>query len=422
MTTLTEHYVVLFGGQGSPSIFSSNVAATADVDVRSATVGSILLSRCHAAFLQEIASLDTHSQELVAIDIALFSHPRDLLRPAAQFHTHAVIQATTVYLCQLLHYLAEIQRVDGSLEEWFDRLRETAGFCSGLLPATVVARSCSLDDFVISGIEGFRIAFWIACRSLLWSLNSTANDHIGDVIDADATSSLFIREISPDQVEESLSSRFGTPTSVLSSEQPSRRLQVSAISISSGVSVSGPRADLSAFKAQAIPGITTTYAYVHGWYHGGHQLECVVDEVLKDFQRRAVTFPLCSTSTKPIRSTLDGSLFYASDTNASQLLAWLARHLLVYCVNWTDTAREIAANVRGLLNQEPASIVKLISFGPASGSLFPDFKPLDPRIELLDLSPFRASRKSRLSHDHQDSIAIVGVGVNLPQGKGTEEL
>jgi len=180
--------------------------------------------------------------------------------------------------------------------------------------------------------------------------------------------------------------------------------------------------DLSAFRVQAVPDLATTFAHVHGWYHGGDQLEGVVHEVLEDSRRRAVSFPSFSTPTKPIRSTLDGTLFDASDTDAPELLGWLVRHLLLYCVNWSDTAHEIAASVRALLEREPATVVKLLSFGPGSGSLFPNFQPLDPRIELLDLSPFRASRKSRLSCDHQDNIAIVGLSVHLPKGNGTEEL
>jgi hypothetical protein len=368
-----------------------------------------------------MTSLDARAQHLLAIDPSLFSSPRDLLAPVAQYHTHAVLQATTLYLCQLLHYLAETQRVKGLFEDSFDRLRETAGFSSGLLPAAVVARSRSLDDFLISGVEGFRLAFWIACRSRFWSLNTSLNTSArdpvgdGDGVDAEATLSLVIRGLSPTQVEERLSQHSAT-------QKPPRRLQVSAISNSNVVSVSGPRGDLSAFRVQAVPDLVTTFAHVHGWYHGGDQLEGVVHEVLEDLRRRAVSFPSCSTPPKPIRSTLDGTLFDASNTDASELLRWLVQHLLVHCVNWSDTAHEIAASVRGLLEREPAAVVKLLSFGPGSGSLFPDFQPLDPRIELLDISPFRASRKSRLSCDHQDSIAIVGLSVHLPKGKGTEEL
>lgn len=422
MPKLTEHHLVLFGGQGSPSVFTPSAAANAEEDSRSASAGSILLSRCHVAFLQEIASLDALSQHLLAIDSALFSSPRDLLQPVAQYHTNAVIQATTIYLYQLLHYLAETQRTGGPFEDSFDRLRETAGFCSGLLPATVVARSRSVDDFVAAGVEGFRLAFWIACRSLIWNLNSVANDRVGDSVDSEATSSLVIRGLSPRHVEERLSQHFAAQGLASTSQQPAQRLQVSAISSSSVVSVSGPKAELSAFRAEAVPDLATSFAYVHGWYHGGDQLEGVVQEVIEDVRNRGVSLPSCSVPAKPIRSTLDGTTFDSSYTGAPELLEWLVRHLLVYCVNWKDTAHNIAASVRELLEGESETVVKILSFGPGSGSLFPDFQPSESRIELLDLSPFRPSRKDRSSCDDQDSIAIVGLSVNLPGGKGTEEL
>ncbi|MCJ1393393.1 hypothetical protein MMC18_006267 [Xylographa bjoerkii] len=422
MHEFTEHCLVLFGGQGSPSIFSPSAAATAEEDARSVSAASILLSRCHAAFLQEITSLDTRSQHLLAIDSALFSSPRDLLNPVAQYHTHAVLQATTIYLCQLLHYLAETQRANAPFEDSFDRLRETAGFSSGLLPATVVARSRTLDDFVTFGVEGFRLAFWIAYRSFFWSLNSKSSDHVGDDVDSEATLSLVVRGLSPSQVEERLLQHFAMQEPGPLSQQLPRRLRISAISNSSDVSVSGPRVELNAFRVQAVPDLATAFAYVHGWYHGGDQLEGVVHEVLEDLRRRTVSFSSCSMPTKPIRSTLDGTLFDASNIGAPDLLEWLVRHLLLHCVNWRDTAREIATSVIELLQREPATVVKLLCFGPGSGFLFPDFQPVDPRIELVDLSPFKADRNCRLSHDHQDSIAIVGLSVQLPKGNGTEEL
>ncbi len=423
MSAVREHYLLLFGGQGSTAIFSPNARVAAEEDVQSASAGSILLSRCHTAFLQEIACLDTGSQDLLAIDLELFSSPRDLLAPAAQYHTHAVLQATTIYLCQALRYLAEVQRLSGRFEDFYDRIRETAGLSSGLLPATVTARSRTLDDFITTGVEGFRLAFWIACRSLLWGLKITRSHVAHDKIVSEATSSLVIRGLSPSQVEERLTQHFAAQKPLDSfSGQRYRRLQVSAISNSNVVSVSGPAVELSVFRTQAMSDLATTFAHVHGWYHAGEQFEGVVEEVLQDLRRRSISFRACFGPTKSIRSTMDGSLFEASSAESSELLEWIVRHLLVYPVDWSNTADEITSGVGELLAREPATVVKLLSFGPSSGSLFPDFQPLDPRIQLLDLSPFKASRKFKLPQEHRDSIAIVGMSVNLPKGKGTSEL
>ncbi|RYP75913.1 hypothetical protein DL771_002177 [Monosporascus sp. 5C6A] len=427
---LKEHRLVLFGGQGSPSIFSPNAATIAEQDARSVNTGGILLSKCHAAFLEEIGSLDAESRHLLAINTSLFSSPRDLLKPAVEYHKHPVIQATTIYLCQLLHYVAETLLQGGAYEHSFDTLQATAGFSSGILPAAVVARSRSLDEFVASGIQGFRLAFWIACRSHFWTLKTTGDvgDEVGEHVDSGATLSLVTRGLSQAQVEQKLSHHYAQghgPEPLPQSQQGSRRMVISAISSSGAVSVSGPRADLCAFQAQlqTTSDLIATFAHVHGWYHGGDQLEAVVLHVLEDLSRRTISFPPCSTPMKPIYSTLDGTLFDGSTTSADELLAWLTRHLLVHCVNWRHTAHKIAASVRSLLEREPCAAVKVLSFGPSSGSIFPDFEPLDPRIVLLDLSPFKADGKpAALSADHHNDVAIVGMSVQLPKGKGTEEL
>jgi hypothetical protein len=440
MKSIREHWLVLFGGQGSPSIFSSNTAATADEDARSPSVGSILLLRCHAAFLQELASLDDRTRDCLAINPTIFSTPRDLLSPATEFHTHPVIQATTIYLCQLLHYLAEIKNFGGSFEEAFDLLRETAGFSSGLLPATVVAVSRTLDEFLSSGVEIFRVAFWIACRSTLLRSNNSYNTSEPLEVVSGVTASLVTRGLSPVQIEERLSNHYSTQKILQNSKanepllqlqsnedgtatsRPARRLQISAVSNSNDVSISGPSCDLNEFRLHAVPDLTTTFAYVHGWYHGGEQLESVVTEVLEDLHRRKVVLPCYSSPPKPIRSTLDGSLFDTSNIDSFQVLEWLAQHLLVHCVEWSATAQQIAVRSRQLLEDDPTSVVKLLAFGPSSGNLFPEFDRIDPRIELLDLSPFKVKQKSSSSGDYQDSIAIVGMSVNLPKGNGTEQL
>lgn len=422
MDAWKEYSVVLFGGQGSPSIFSPTAATTAEEDARSVSTGNIFLSKCHAAFLEEIASLDTQSQHFLEIDTSFFGSPRELLKPVVQYHTHPVLQATTIYLCQLLHYLAEIQRRGEALEQSFDRLQETAGFSSGILPATVVARSRNLDDFVAAGVQGFRLAFWIACRSLFWTARTNTGDLVGQDVDVEATLSLVTRGLSRNQVEERLSQHYATHNPEQQFQHASRRMQISAISNSGAVSISGPKFDLSAFQAQAAPDLTTTFAYVHGWYHGGNQLEDVVQEVLEDSRRRAICFPPCSAPAKPLYSTLDGTLFNASTASCEELLEWLIRHLLIHCVNWCDTAHGLATSVRSLLKEQPDAAVKILSFGPSSGSLFPHFEPLDPRVTLLDLSPFKSSGNLGSSSDHLNSIAVIGMSVRLPKGESTEEL
>lgn len=423
------HRVILFGGQGSPSIFSPDASSAAEADARSGSAGSIILSKCHAAFLEEIESLDTESQHLLAIETSHFCSPHDLVRPAVEYHQHPVLQATTIYLCQLLRYLAESLGQDGSFEDAFQALHVTAGFSSGIIPAAVVARSSSLDEFVTSGIQGFRLAFWIACRSHFWTLRNAAGSglNVDNVIGSGATLSLVIRGLSRLEVEQRLLNYTGNqgPERTSQSDQTHQAIVVSAISGSGTISVSGPKADLCTFRSylENTSTLTTAFAHVHGWYHGGEQLELVVHQVSEDLTRRSITFPGPAQRAKPIQSTLDGSPFIEDESSFHELPLWLTRHLLVHCVDWQNTAAGVASSVRSLLEREPCGDVEVISFGPSSGALFPTFEPLEPRVKLVDRSSFIPSGQvSVLSADHKDDVAIVGMSVQLPRGRGTEEL
>ncbi|KAK5653768.1 hypothetical protein OQA88_7925 [Cercophora sp. LCS_1] len=418
MTASKDYRFVLFGGQGSPSIFSPGASATAEADAKSTQVGTILLSKCHAAFLEEIASLDQGSKDVLAIDTTHFTSPLDLLKPLEKYYTHPVLEATTIYLCQSLHYLAESHRHGQSFHDFFLGIEETSGFSSGLLPATVVARSPTEDDFVSSGVAAFRLTFWIGLRTFFWEIKAISHGQDVANTDPEATLSLVVRGLSKTEVQERLSQNVARhPT-----------LQVSATSSSGVVSVSGTKTDLCVFKSHTVSDVPTAFAYAYGWYHGGDQLEGVVQQVLEDSRRRAIVFSPCSTPhtipTRSVRSTLDGMRFGIITFTSEELVEWLTRHLLVHCVDWQLTSQGLGTQIHSMLEQEPRSTVKILSFGPSSGTLFPESQSLDPRVELVDLSSFKAASRQLhgLLPEHRNSIAIVGMSVNLPRGKGTEEL
>ncbi|KAM0211985.1 hypothetical protein ACHAQD_009974 [Fusarium lateritium] len=407
--------LVLFGGQGSQSIFSPSAAKAAVQDARSFSAGSILLSRCHAAFLQETGTLDGESQERLAINLADFVSSVHLIEPAAQYHTHPVLQATTIYLCQMLRYLA-VTLQDASYKHSFETLESTAGFSSGMIPALVVARSSNLDEFLSSGVEGFRLAFWIAVRSFFWtkSIKAGHNDHVSP----EATLSLVTRGLTKAEVEEKLW-RFH-------SRHRAKRLKISSILTSGSISISGPKHDLCLLQAelQTMSAITTTFAHVHGWYHGGEQLQSVVSEVVEDIKQRSIFLSHCSAPMKPIYSTLDGTLFDGSTRSSGDVLRWLTEHFIVHCVDWSTTSHEIAANIQTTLDSDSETRITILSFGPSSTSLFPPFERSDPRIEFLDVSSFKNGKRltEQSSSIGENDIAIVGMSVQLPKGKGTDEL
>lgn len=159
--------VIIFGGQGSSNIFSSAAASTAEDDAKNSVAGTVLLSNCHAAFLKDSLSIDLDSRRKIGVDASNFHELKDFLAPSQNFHNNAIVQSTTICLYQLLHYLVEITRLDLDFDNSREQILETTGFSSGLLPATVVATSRTIEEYVAFGVEAFRLAFWIACRTKL---------------------------------------------------------------------------------------------------------------------------------------------------------------------------------------------------------------------------------------------------------------
>ena len=163
--TAPRRRVILFGGQGSQTVFSRDTASAGGNATKCSAAAAMLLSRCHIAFLEDLGSLDAQTNHVLGIDESLFRDTQTLLAPPPQYHKNGVVQGTTLLLHQLLHYLAEIVRSGLGFRAWFDDIIETSGFCSGLIPSVVVASSESTHQFVEYGVEAFRLAFWIGCRT-----------------------------------------------------------------------------------------------------------------------------------------------------------------------------------------------------------------------------------------------------------------
>ena len=160
--------VVLFGGQGSPTLFSPQAASTAIEDAQSSLTAVVLLSKCHAAFLEEIHSLGSRRKQVFPNQIETFQSVDKFLAPEFPFRDNAIIQGTTICLYQLLSYISSLERRQKSVSSAFQETLETSGFCSGLLPAIVVASSPTVEQFIELGVEAFRLAFWIGYRSTLY--------------------------------------------------------------------------------------------------------------------------------------------------------------------------------------------------------------------------------------------------------------
>ena len=394
-------------------------------DIATSPAVSILLSKCHVAFLEEISSLEEEAKESLGLDIRLFSNASSLLSVNSGYQEHAVLQATTLCLYQLLHYLGEAERQSATFDNLFDEILEITGFCAGLIPAAVVASSRDIGQFITFGVEAFRLVFWISYRAM------DQSQKYGGKQSPDTSWSLAISGLDEAKVRESIA---GVNAHVRCSccshgikahvrQCASQTLRVSAVSYPDVISVSGPPQDLVRLKLLLGPQNTSKFAHVHAWYHGGDQLQEVVLQIERDIANRKVRFPSASDMSKPLRSTLDASIFQAGPS-ADRLDIWVVRHLLIHCVHWSTVFRSLLQLAYHTLESKKNVFIQIESYGPSSKLLLAEAKsqPDYPRLQVRDLSPFAFPRRSDNRVKGQEGIAIVGMGLDLPKGKGAQEL
>ena len=399
--------VVLFGGQGSSSLFSPLALSAAKDDERASPAGLTLLSRCYTALVEEYQSLDAATKDKLGIDISKLRGPDDLLIPDVTIRDHALIQLVGITLLQLLRYAGETEKSGQGFDTWTKEIMETTGFCAGLLSASVVASSPTLTEFTAFGVEAFRLAFWLGCRTLLRSRE------LDPVFPQGASWSLVVIGLSVSKVQEQLESYHTKSNSQL--------LRISAISSVTMISLTGPTSQLEEFKQGLLSAPTTKFADVHAWYHGGEQLESTVTEIMKDVKRRNIGFPEFKDLRIPVRSSSDGLVISAATLGSSSYATLVIRHLLIYPVDWVKTSKGISTAIQHSLEQTESRQIEIASFGPSSESLFVELKRgnRDPAVTFSDRSAFK---HGEVTTGHKNDIAIVGMGVNFPKGKGQDQL
>ena len=190
------------------------------------------------------------------------------------------------------------------------------------------------------------------------------------------------------------------------------------------ITLSGPGPNLNAFKDYCSTASPAKFAHVHTLYHGGEQLQGVVDEVLSDLEQRGTTFPSFVDLKKPLRSTLNGEFFAESEDESCSFVESLLRSLLVTTVDWNMTSKSISKSTYKLLDQEPTTEIEILSFGPSSSYLLSEIRRRQqhPRMRTADVSQITSVPKPQRSQEDNDAIAIVGMAVNYPKGEGIDEL
>lgn len=158
-------------------------------------------------------------------------------------------------------------------------------------------------------------------------------------------------------------------------------------------------------------------------YHGGEQLQDVVKEVITSLSARGVDFASFADLKKPIRSTLEGGYLAPKEGEKYTLVECLLRTLLVQTVDWSATSEEISKSCHKRLDSSPTMEIEIWSFGPSSTFLVSEIKKgqQHPRMQIFDVTHPKLSSTLQVN-DTKDSIAIVGMAVNFPNGNGVDAL
>ncbi|KAI8630829.1 ketoacyl-synt-domain-containing protein [Xylariaceae sp. FL1651] len=288
-------------------------------------------------------------------------------------------------------------------------LLTAAGVCTGVLPAvlSIASSSHSLEGFADSAVEGFRLAFWIGVRSALFCRQVAGESW------RDSSCVLSIFGIPVAEAEGHLSLVENEDTST-----PTKIPRISAIFSDDAFSISGSGPQLEHIQANlTTQSIQCRRAQVHGYYHGGREMNKLVQQVLDDVKRRHVRFPTWESLLAPLRSTITGTSLKQT-LNSSTLLETILQHIFIDTVDWRTTQRSLSLSLKETQNETYGFATRIVCLGPGAGSLIHhsvDFTTI-PRIKLVD------NYMHLLSSPKDDDIAIVGLSANFPCGKGLEKL
>ncbi|KAF2762266.1 ketoacyl-synt-domain-containing protein [Pseudovirgaria hyperparasitica] len=394
--------VAFFGGQGSRSLFSPELCAFAQANAKSSAAAAHLLSACHTAFLDEL--YNSISDEPIGFrdELRELRTAEDLLNPPSNTHNNPIIQGVTLCLHQLLGYLANTQYTAStglSLDPKQGELSETVGFCSGVLPAIVVASSKNIAEYIETSTAAVRVAFWIGFRAA--SFSEQSEDHWRDF-----PWSLALNGYGPEVVEDYNSDH---------QDSPDLQLCISAKSSETSFSVAGPSLALRKFRSEYLDSRhdrSSDLVHVHALYHGGHRMEDVLRHVIDDTRRRSINFPSSEDLKRiSLRSSIDGQVIKA-DAESRSLLETAIRSILVDQVDWSSTWKQIS---------QAAPKTEVLAFGPHSRSLLSTTTSDGPAKEIKteDLS---GRGDSSLPAYANEAIAIVGMACQFPQGSNKDML
>ncbi|CAG8892509.1 unnamed protein product [Penicillium egyptiacum] len=371
--------IVFFGGQGSRAIFSSKTSAELNQSIQQSSSVESLFKACHAAFLGEIEATKNYNTGPSWANLDDFQSP-DLLISVPQEHwQNPIVQGVALCLQQLATYLQQ----SPSLDHVQSPPLGVIGFCSGVLPALVLASSRSISDYIEHSRQAIRLAYWIGYRAGELS-RSISNTEGAWGLSGTTTPNNEIR----------LSNRFGR----------------------SAITVVGPWGILDRFRAQCLTGrAICDPVHVHALYHGG-DLGCISrDKVLLDVERREISFPSVADLAFPIWSPQLAKFIDSETSLNTSLLQITLDSILVerddLYMTWINLSQ---------LMTDAGHDREIMTVGPGAHGIIHNLsKDLTlPRTTILNMTG-AGSNRSRT--EKQDGFAVVGMSVNFPLGATKEE-
>ncbi|KAI9661312.1 MAG: Type I Iterative PKS [Bathelium mastoideum] len=392
---------VLFAGQGSKSIFSERVASRLLEFLHQDSLACRFIQACCDSIVTDLSAAAAIAPQ--CFDETLVENlgaPEMLVKPPPSLHDSPLVQATTLYVHQILEYIIYVKNADHEQPSSQPNIVETAGFCSGMLPALLVASSPDLssDKFMAHAVGGFRLAFWITFRSAVFSQNIAGGSKTSHPW------SLVLFGHSRKQVDD-----------LLALHDKTGRIRVSAVVNDSITSVVGMGSDLEQFQASLPAYVSSQPCWVHTYYHGGDQMRPVIAEILSDIKTKRISLPEWA-DLRAIRSTKSGE--YLQADNSEEMIRNILEMMLVHEVDWKKCSQSLVRTAMEDLGKNHGS-ARLVALGPNGSLLLSELRQMDlpSRICLVETPSQKHGDIAPVS----DGIAIVGMSVNFPGGQGHED-
>ncbi|UKZ79308.1 hypothetical protein TrVFT333_007058 [Trichoderma virens FT-333] len=155
---------------------------------------------------------------------------------------------------------------------------------------------------------------------------------------------------------------------------------------SKNISICGSNSRLNDIKSKLAAGnIDYRWANGHAVYHGGDQMQHILQNTLNDVERRGIEFPNWDMLHIPLWSATDGSQNSELKTKGKTLLDAALRSIFIDMVDWRTTSNKILDFHLKNLDTSSTAKVCLTVIGPGSKMLFHSYQVLKhPNLDMIE--------------------------------------